>query len=241
MRRGLVVVLVASAWLATGCQRGAAARDEARVEGEQAVRTYLDKMVEAYRVSDQEIVDPYVGEEHALRLLGLIGVKRDAGITLDAQLTELVFEGAERQGEELLVTTRERWHYRDRKIGTGKQVGEESTDAYHLRYRFRREGGKLKLMETEFLTPPQVGRAAPKLELDARQAHGLPTLEEEAAQARGAGGVGPPGAPPGPAAPGPAGSGAVPPPGHPPIGSPPPGHPPISPGAAPVPPRGATP
>jgi hypothetical protein len=232
----VVTVLVAIALLAAGCRSGSKGQaDEARQEGERAVRTYLDKMIEAYRLSDQEIVDPYVGEQHALRLLGLIGVKRDAGITLDAQVTELVFEGAERQGDDLLVTTRERWHYRDRKIGTGKQVGEESTDSYHLRYRFKREGGKLKLMGTEFLDPPQVGRAAPKLELDARQAHGLPSKEEEAASARSGGGVGPPvGGSSG-------GDTGGPPPGQPPAGTPPPGHPPIPPGTGPARPPGATP
>jgi len=236
MTRGLVVVAVA-AWLGAACQRGATGKgDEARQEGEKAVRTYLDKMIEAYRVSDEQVVDPYVGDEHALKLLGLIGVKRDAGITLDAQVIELHFEGAEWKGEDLLVTTRERWHYRDRKIGTGKQVGEESTDSYHLRYRFRREGGKLKLMETGFLDPPQVGRAAPKLELDSRQAHGLPSMEEEARAGQpGTGGVGPTvGGPSG-------GSSGGPPPGHPPAGTPPPGHPPIPPGTAPARPAGATP
>jgi hypothetical protein len=215
MTRGLVTALVAAAGLASGCQQGARGPEEARREGEKAVRTYLDKMIEAYRVSDQEIVDPYVGEAHALRLLGLIGVKRDAGITLDATLIELVIEGAERQGEDLLVTTRERWHYRDRQIGTGKQVGEESTDAYHLRYRFRAEGGRLKLQETEFVDPPQVGRAAPRMELDARQAHGLPPREAEPPQD-----LAPATAPRSPRPP----------------GTPPPGHPPIGPGA--MPPRG---
>jgi hypothetical protein len=210
MRPGTVMVLVASAWLASGCQRDSrGGADEARQEGERAVRTYLDKVIEAYRASDHGIVDPYVGEEHGLRLLGLIGVKRDAGITLDAQVTELVVETAERQGQDLLVTTRERWHYRDRAIGTGLQVGEESTDAYHLRYRFRREDGRLKLMETGFLDPPQVGRAAPRLELEARQAHGLPAREGGEAQGH---------APPA-GAPTPAGIPANgPPPGHPPIG-----------------------
>jgi hypothetical protein len=221
MSQGRWAVLVLAAGVALGCQRGAGgAGDPVRQEGERAVRTYLEKMIEAYRVSDQEIVDPYVGEAHGLRLLGLIGVKRDAGITLDAEVTELVFEAAERQGDDLLVTTRERWSYRDRKIGTGAQVGEASVDAYHLRYRFRREGGRLKLMETEFLEPPQVGRAAPKLELEARQAHGLPPREEAGAQAApGPGGVGPP--------PGRPGRGVGPPPGHPPVG--------------PAPARGATP
>jgi hypothetical protein len=223
MRPGLVTVLVASAWLASGCQRDARGPvDETRQEGERAVRTYLDKVIEAYRVSDQGVVDPYVGEEHALRLLGLIGVKRDAGITLDAQVTELVIEASERRGEDLLVTTRERWHYRDRQIGTGQQVGEESTDAYHLRYRFRREGGRLKLMETEFLDPPQVGRAAPRLELEARQAHGLPPREGGDAQ-----GQAPPAGAPTRAAP--------------PAGGPPPGHPPMGPGPASARPGGTRP
>jgi hypothetical protein len=235
MRHGVVAVLVGVALLASGCRPGSKGQaDEARQEGERAVRTYLDKMIEAYRLSDQEIVDPYVGEAHALRLLGLIGVKRDAGITLDAQVTELVFEGAERKGDDLFVTTRERWHYRDRKIGTGAQVGEESTDAYHLRYRFRREGGKLKLMETEFLDPPQVGRAAPRLELDTRQAHGLGPKEAEEAPAQPRPGGG--GRPPGGAA-----TGGVARPGRQPTGTLPPGHPPIPQGPAAAPAKGATP
>ncbi len=173
--RGIGLVLLCLAAGAVGCRRSA------RAEGEQAVRAYLARLTEAYRASDATLVDPLVGDQQGLKILGLIGVKRDAGVALDAQLLDLQLERAEERDGALVVITRERWHYADRRIGSGQQVGDDSTDGYHLAYRFGRRGGSWILEEIEFLDPPQVGRKSAPLPADSRLLHGLPTKEEEAA------------------------------------------------------------
>lgn len=168
MRRMMLVTLLA---VATACGRGS--EEEAR----QAVRTYLARLVEAYRTSDQSLVDPLVSEQQGLKLVGLIGVKRDAGVVLDAQILELIFLRAAREGDEWVVETRERWYYRDRKIGSGEQVGADSTDAYVMRYRFSRKEGRWILEDLAFVEAPQVGRKTAPMPVDARVLHGIGDAE----------------------------------------------------------------
>jgi len=200
MKRG---ILAASALvLLASCQAGG------RAEAEQAVRTYIARLVDAYRTSDASLMDSLVNEPQGLKLTGLIGVKRDAGVVLDAKLLDLRFTRVEREGASWVVETRERWYYRDRKIGSGEQMGQDSTDSYAMRYRFSRKGDRLVLEDLEFVGEPQVGRKEAPMPVDPRILHGL------------AGGVEEKGEPPGPAP----GRGAM-----------PPGHPPAGPGAAPAP------
>ena len=162
----ITAALVALA--AAGCHRFSDA------DAQKLVTTYITRLVEAYRASDAEITAPVVSDRQALKLTGLIGVKRDADLNLDAELLDLKFERLERKGDAVLVETRERWHYRDRQIGTGKQVGEESTDAYHLRYHLAREKDRWVVDEIEFIDAPQVGRKSAPMALDPRVLHGLP-------------------------------------------------------------------
>ena len=85
-----VAVLLAAALVVAGC------RDGGKEEAEQAVRTYVARVIDAYRTSDASLVDPLVGDQQGTKLLGLIGVKRDAGVVLDARLLELEFTRAAR-------------------------------------------------------------------------------------------------------------------------------------------------
>lgn len=163
-RKMAVLAVVAVAALA--CDR------EGEREPQAAVRNYIDKMVAAYRASNEEIVDPFVSEDLGRRLVGLIGVKRDAGTVLDAKLLDLEFTGVSKQGDAWVVETKERWYYADRKIGSGQQVGRDSTDSYVMSYRFVRIGGKLILDDLAFIGEPVVGRAAAAPKLDARIFHG---------------------------------------------------------------------
>jgi hypothetical protein len=149
---------------------GTGGQEEARA----AVRRYLARMAEAYRTADVTPVDPLVGDAVGRRLLGLIGVKRDMGVALDARLLELEFTSVRVEAELLVAETRERWYYADRKLGTGEQVGPDSIDAYAMRYRFSRQQGRLVLEDLEFIAEPVVGRRAGPVELDARVLHGLP-------------------------------------------------------------------
>jgi hypothetical protein len=161
------IAILAAALLAS-CSRGG------REEAEQAVRAYLAKLVDAYRTSDASLMDPLVSEAQGLKLTGLIGVKRDAGVVLDAKILDIQFARAERQGDDWIVETKERWYYRDRKIGTGEQVGEDSTDSYAMRYRLTRKGGKFILDSLEFIGEPAVGRKQAPMPVDPRILHGIP-------------------------------------------------------------------
>lgn len=163
--------LAAAALAAAACHRPSDG------DAEKLVRTYLTRLVEAYRASDADLTAPVVSDRQGRKLTGLIGVKRDADLNLDAQLLEIRFEGVARTGGAILVDTRERWQYRDLRIGTGQQVGEASTDSYRLRYRLAREKGRWVVDAIEFLEPPQVGRRAVTLPIDPRALHGLPPAE----------------------------------------------------------------
>jgi hypothetical protein len=200
LRRTLHAPRLRALLLASVCIVAAAAckRGPSREDAEQAVRTYLGRLVEAYRTADVSLVDPLVSEQQGLKLVGLIGVKQDAGVVLDAQLLDLVFTGAQRAGDGWVIETRERWFYRDRKIGSGEQVGQESSDAYALRYRFAPKDGKLILEDLEFLGEPVVGRKSAPLPTDARVFHGMAPPEEQQAEPAGAQppSSGPPPAPP---------------------------------------------
>jgi hypothetical protein len=151
----------------------AACRGGNKEEAEQAVRTYLARLVEAYRTADVSLVDPLVSDQQALKLVGLIGVKQDAGVVLDAKIVDLQFVRAERDGAGWVVETKERWYYRDRKIGSGEQVGQDSTDSYAMRYRFVRKEGHLVLDDLEFVGEPVVGRKSAPMPVDVRVLHGL--------------------------------------------------------------------
>ena len=138
--------------LATGC--GKSAIDQAR----QLVEHYNQVVAEAYRRGDVRLIDPVVGPNEGKKLTGLIGVRLDLGLTLDSQLLCLEVNQVEKSKDEMRVTTKERWRYRDRKIGTGAQVGEESLDSYEVLYVFKKTGQAWLVDEIRFLSPPQVGR-----------------------------------------------------------------------------------
>jgi len=128
--------------------------DQAR----QLVERYNTVVAEAYRRGDVRLIDPVVGPNEGKKLTGLIGVRLDMGLTLDSQLLALEVTGVEQVKNELCVWTKERWLYRDRKIGTGEQVGEESTDSYEMIYTFTNIGKAWMVDEIKFASPPQVGR-----------------------------------------------------------------------------------
>lgn len=172
MRRCALLCLVPML-AAVSCRRKG--RDEAR----QLVERYNQVVCEAYRRGDVRLIDPVVGPKEGKKLTGLIGVRLDMGITLDAKLLHLEVTGVEEStgesGEELRVRTKERWHYRDRKIGTGEQVGEESHDSYEMLYLFKRIDGKWRVDEIRFTAPPKVGRKTTPWSSKRRVLHGIST------------------------------------------------------------------
>ena len=137
---------------ATGC--GKSAMDQAR----QLVERYNQVVAEAYRRGDARLIDSVVGPNEGKKLTGLIGVRLDLGLTLDSQLLSLEVCGVEKSKNTLRVTTKEHWRYRDRKIGTGEQVGEESLDVYEMLYLLKKTGQAWLVEEIRFTRPPQVGR-----------------------------------------------------------------------------------
>ena len=152
-----------------GCER--AATREARA----LVAHYNEVVSEAYRKGDIQIIDSVVGPNapDGKRLTGLIGVRLDMGLTLDAHLESLEVAGVEQVKDDLRVRTKERWRYRDLKAGTQQQVGEASVDHYDMQYHFRKLKGTWLLEEIKFAAPPQVGRKDVPWSMDTRDAHGL--------------------------------------------------------------------
>jgi hypothetical protein len=126
----------------------------------QLVERYNQVVSEAYRRGDVRLIDPVVGPNEGKKLTGLIGVRLDLGITLDSHLLSLEVTGVEQGKNELRVNTRERWSYRDLKIGTGEQVGEASQDSYEMTYYFTNVNHAWLVDQIKFAAPPQVGRAS---------------------------------------------------------------------------------
>ena len=75
------------------------------------------------------------------------------------------------------VRTKERWSYRDLKIGTGAQVGEASQDAYGMIYYFTNVNKTWLVDEIKFATPPQVGRKETPWVADRAALHNTTTPE----------------------------------------------------------------
>jgi len=120
------------------------------------VRAYNQKVIEAFRTGDARVVEPVTGPTDGRRITGLIGVKLDAGLTLDARLLELKPVGVERRSNEVVVVTEERWSYVHRRLGTGEEVGPYSNDHYFMRYHLRRQEGRWVVDEIAFAKPPEV-------------------------------------------------------------------------------------
>ena len=160
----------------TSCQR--VSDDKAR----ELVERYNRVVSEAHRRSDVKLIDTVVGpnSRDGKNLTGLIGVRLDMGLTLDAHLLALEITGVERSKDDLRVRTKERWRYRDLKIGTGEQVGEESFDSYEMLYVFQKINKKWLLDETRFTSPPQVGRKTTTDGGDSRALHGVAAPPAEA-------------------------------------------------------------
>jgi hypothetical protein len=141
-------------------------------EAVKLVRSYNAHVIDAYRAGDVRLVDSVVGPEEGKKLTGLIGVKLDMGVTMDAKVLEFRVLGVERRKDEVVVRTEERWYYRDVKIGTGEQVGQDSADHYVMRYHLRKPEGRWVVDAIVFDQPPEVGRTVAP-EADVSSMHGV--------------------------------------------------------------------
>jgi len=155
--------------LATAC--GRVSEGEARA----LVSRYNQVVSDAYRRCDLQLIDAVVAPDCVAgkNLTGLIGVRMDLGLVLDAHLEELQVTDIQRQKDQLEIRTRERWSYADRRLGTGELVGEPSVDRYELLYLFRQVKGAWMVTETRFTAPPEVGRKTTPWQMDAREAHAM--------------------------------------------------------------------
>ncbi len=167
VRPGTAIVLAVATIAGTACKR--VSREEAR----RLVERYNSVVSEAYRRGDVRLVDPVVGPNEGRKLTGLIGVRLDMGLTLDSELLSLVVDTVKVVKGELRVTTSETWRYRDRRIGTGEQVGEESVDSYRMLYIFRKEKKAWRVDEIRFLEEPSIGRKTLTWAASAEALHGL--------------------------------------------------------------------
>lgn len=166
-KRRLAIVLAVAVGLPTVAavllvQWSGSGRAMSKEAAGRLVKQFNTVVSEAYRRCDVTLIDSVVGLNtvEGKRLTGLIGVRVDMGISLDAQMLELEIVSVEMESDVLSVKTKERWHYRDLRIGTGDQVGEDSTDQYEMLYLFNKEKDKWMVSETKFVVEPQVGRKA---------------------------------------------------------------------------------
>lgn len=161
------LALIGLALALAGCGRGDMNRARHLVE------RYNRVVAEAYRRGDARLIDPVVGPNEGRKLTGLIGVRLDMGLTLDSELLSLEVAGVERAKGEWRVRTRERWRYRDRRIGSGEQVGEESTDSYEMLYVFKMIDKAWRVDEIRFTAAPAVGRRTTPWIADRNTLHGM--------------------------------------------------------------------
>jgi hypothetical protein len=157
----------------------AACQGVSNEEALQLVERYNRVVCEAYRRGDVNLIDPVVGPNEGKKLTGLIGVRLDMGMTLDAELLSLEVTGVEQHEHTLQVQTRERWRYRDRKIGTGEQIGEESLDYYEMLYIFKKINKAWMVDKIKFTAPPRVGRKTTPWGADAKVMHGIVESAQE--------------------------------------------------------------
>jgi hypothetical protein len=180
-RRAALLALGLCGLAAAGCGKKLSSEEAVKV-----VERYNARLVEAYRAGDARMMDALTGEEEGRKLTGLIGVKLDMDLYLDAQLTEFKVIGVSPDAQGAVVATEERWHYADRRIGSGAQVGQDSRDHYFMRYFVRRrEQGSWVVEKVEFAREPLVGRTDAPTRSDVATMHGL---GGDAPAAAGAGG-----------------------------------------------------
>lgn len=166
----------------------AACRDLSDDRAEALVKLYDEKLIEAYRLGDERIVDALVGDEEGKKLTGLIGVKTDMGINLDSALTQFRVTGIARpRNGDVEVITEERWHYRDRRIGSGETVGQESDDHYFMRYTLTRRNDSWVVARVAFERPPTVGRTTALVQASPEVFHGSLAPSREPAPVAGKG------------------------------------------------------
>jgi hypothetical protein len=166
-----VVLLAACLCVTSGCDR------VSPTDARQLVERYNQVVSEAYRRGDVRLIDPVVGPNEGKKLTGLIGVRLDMGITLDSKLDSLEILGVEQAKNELHVRTKEKWSYRDLKIGSGAQVGDASQDAYEMTYVFTNINQVWLVDEIKFAAPPQVGRTNTPWVADRATMHGMEKKE----------------------------------------------------------------
>ncbi len=150
--------VVGRAFLACCVAALASCRQSSVEQARQLVERYNTVVSEAYRRADVKLIDPVAGPNEGRKITGLIGVRLDLGLTLDSELLRLEVVGVETSKGEMRVRTRERWRYRDLRIGSGDQVGEASLDSYEMLYLFKRTGRAWLVDEIRFTAPPRVGR-----------------------------------------------------------------------------------
>ena len=155
---------------AAACNRGPSS-----AEAEETVRRYNEVVTQAYRAGDYRIAQPMVGDEEGKKLAGHIGARLDQGLTLDAELLALSVRSVERAGDEVVVATDEQWYYADRRVGTGELVGQDSRDAYAMRYYLRPRDRRWIVDRIEFAAKPKVGRTQVPDQADPLTMHGIET------------------------------------------------------------------
>ena len=118
--------------------------------GRSLVVRYNQAVAEAYRRGDGKLTDPVVGPRESKRLSSLLAVRRDFGLALDSRLLSLEVTSLKQSQTEMRVRTKERWRYRELRIGTGQPVGEASLGSYEILYIFTNINQAWRVDEVRF-------------------------------------------------------------------------------------------
>jgi hypothetical protein len=140
-----VFLLLFALLLVTGCSKDAGEssqvstflkKDPAAAGAVAAVRDYNRVLIEVYRANDVTQIKPLVVERELNKLKHMIEGFQAQNVKMEAEIKHLQVEQAERWGpDNVVVKTKEDWHYRRVNTQTGAVVKEPTDITYRMTYR----------------------------------------------------------------------------------------------------------
>lgn len=148
----LLILVIATSWFS-------ACLDARRKQAQEAVRSYNDALILAYRTSDPTPVRDVATDKELRKLTVLIDLKRAANLVLESKLEKLAVTSVEEPNPGVMIVgTEERWRYFDRPLKPGAPPGQEFVARMRLDYTFVAvDGGwrmdQAKTVEHEYIQP----------------------------------------------------------------------------------------
>jgi len=104
-----------------------------------AVRSYLDWISYAYRVSDSDVASATFSPSEEVRVNSYVEYNRERGRAIEQHLTHLGLEEPDLVGTRTTVTGQESWRYRYISLRTSRYLGGWLTATYDTTYTVVRE------------------------------------------------------------------------------------------------------